>query len=682
MLFGATFSFQDIQSIYLIFVSIIVLALFLYFRNLKILILLASILVGFFYSDCHLSCSLKALVPYLDKENIYIGKILSVDNSNDRFVKKYYFKVNKIIDSNNNTREVNSEILVLGSKYEEYSPHDIVQVKGILKRPKGALLPGLFDERKYLLTKNVHYILKAEQGSLVFLDTSISSSFIKFINSTRSKLLKSNNTSLEPNNASLVNGILFGSKASRLKEELNNRIRDLGLSHITSASGFNVAILSGAIFALCGFFLKRNKIIPSIFSILFVLLYCALADCSASIVRATIFLILVIIGGLFDKKPKVLSGISFIMLLFFLVNPLNVLDIGLQLSVFAFLGLALLEQEVKQAILPSISKHFHNLISLIIQTLIAQIFVFPLLIFYFHNMQILGSLSNLLAVPLASVILITGLIKFLFLFSPFLEHLIDVLLNIFSGLFLKWVDFLYIIPYKLIYFPNISFYTIVLLYCLLFLCLCGIFINSIKRKFIWLFVGISTLAIFSYISTDTSHYLKVFFLPNYNKHSVLICPPKQNPIYLTLKINKKDIYTIKEYLKLNNLPSNLESYELLNPSKTIPSNSLIKNETNKVSIRYQNFSLDILKNYSKKITNEANHVFLPILKKNDPLLNKVFDSYPEVLIINDYKKLSKKSIQDKLFLKSLPSKTFFLSECGTVSLITDGKKHKIDCSNY
>ena len=332
MLLGTTFSFQDIKSIYCILVCLVGLVLFLYFRNLKILVLVISILVGFFYSNYHSSNALHSLEPYLNKENIYIGKVLSIENSSDRFVKKYYFEVSKVINNNTSAKNLSSTILVLGAKYEEYSPGDIVQVTGTLKSPKSALLPGLFDERKYLLTKNIYYILKAEQGSLVFLDTSNSSNFIRFINNTRNKLLESNNNSLDSDNASLINGIVVGSKASKLKEKLNERIRDLGLSHITSASGFNVAILSGVIFALFGFFLKRNKLVPSIFSIFFILLYCALADCSASIVRATIFLVLVITGNLFDKKPKVLPGVSFIVLMFFFVNPLSLLDIGLQLS--------------------------------------------------------------------------------------------------------------------------------------------------------------------------------------------------------------------------------------------------------------------------------------------------------------------------------------------------------------
>jgi magnesium-transporting ATPase (P-type) len=47
---------------------------------------------------------------------------------------------------------------------------------------------------------------------------------------------------------------------------------------------------------------------------------------------------------------------------------------------------------------------------------------------------------------------------------------------------------------------------------------------------------------------------------------------------------------------------------------------------------------------------------------------------PTVVIVNDFKKLSEKSKSDILWLKSTSAKNYFLSETGTISLISDGNK--------
>ena len=676
VLLGATFCLQNINTVYLYLLCLLLLVSFFFYKNLKILILSIAILFGGFYTNFYLSKLIPNLGSCFKQKNIFIGQILSSADDSGGFYKKYKFQINKIVSDNGDVKLINSKVQVYGSSYEEYSPGDIVQITGVLDKPKSALLPGLFDERKYLLVNNIYYVLKADAGSLVFLDTHING--IGFINDIRDKLVLINTKFLKSDNLAIVNGIVFGSKACKINDELNSKIRNLGLSHIVSASGFNVAILSGAIFTLLKFLAIKNQFIASLVSICAILFYCVLADSSASIVRASIFLILVLIGNLFDKKLKILPGISVIILAFFLVNPLSMLDIGLQLSIFAFLGLALFSQDIEEKLLPHVAKYFHGVVNLLIQSVTAQILVAPLLVFYFHNLQVLGLISNLLAVPLASVILITGLLGFVFVWNPYIEWLLNIVLKISSDLFLVWVTWLSKFSFQLIHLPPISFYVLLLIYSLLMFYLCLLFLGVRRKRFKLLLFILVIVTVGVYYLTDTSNYLKIFFLPKYNNYAFLIVPPKQKPMYFALRVNEHDNRAIRKYLELNNIGPDFESYNLMKLPKVINSDNLISNETNKLAIRYKNFKIDILKNHLLPITDKANYVFLPMLKKNDPAFNKIFSSYPKYLIVNDYKKLSKKSIKDIFYLKSLPLKTLFLSECATVTIVTDGVKEKID----
>ncbi|MBI3590937.1 MAG: ComEC/Rec2 family competence protein [Candidatus Melainabacteria bacterium] len=653
------------------------------FRKKSILLLIFSVLFGYFYTFFYFKCLTINLDNFLNQKNIYIGEILSSSKESGSFYKKYYLKLKKITGSSDyqikGLKKCN--VQVLGSKYEEYAPGDLIQVTGILKRPKSAALPGLFDERKYLLSQDIHYILKAERGTLVFLGMPTETIFNRHINELRNKLISINKKGLPFDNSALINGIVFGSKASKLKGELKDKIQNLGLSHITAASGFNVSILACGIFYLFRLFSKRN-LFPSIVSIFVVLTYSAIADFSASVLRATIFIVLVLAGNLFDKKLKILPGISLIVLLFFLFNPANMLDAGLQLSILAFLGLVLFSNEAQNLISPFISKRIEWLLSIFLQSLFAQIMTIPLIVFYFHNVQILGIVSNLIAVPLASMILISGLVSILFTVFGHFEYLISPILKFLSDLFLLWVNYLSKIQVQQIFIPNLNFYFLILIYGLIVYILSFFFIPSLRKKSWIVLLLIGFLFLMIYKVTDTSKYLKIFCIPRYNQELTLVMPPHERPFCFATNINKSSIEDIKEFLKLNNISLRPFVYDLSKSNSFVLPSAFIQNDRNKLTIKVKDFSFEIIKNYTREISSTANCVELPILRKSDPILSSVLKILPELLIINDYKRLSKKSIKDIKWLKSKETKSLFLSETGTITLVADGKKYKVLFSEY
>lgn len=668
ILIGCTFYFQDIkQSILTGFCSLL-LIIFIASRNSKIILLLLAIVLSFGYNIAYSIFFTSNLSEYLNKECIYIGEIASKAEDN-RFYKRYELKVLNIIDSNKNDsfKIKNPTILINGSKYEEYEVGDIVQITGNLKRPKTAILPGLFNEKQYLLSKGISYLLKAKNGTLVFLDAPKSTIFAKTIYKLREKLLSINKTFLAGERLSIVNGIIFGAKASPLEGKLKDKVQSTGLSHITSASGFNVSILAAGIFALFRLFNYRKKLIPTIICLFAVLTYSAIADFSPSIIRATIFIIFLLVGNLFDKRMKTLPGISLIVIGFFIANPMNLLDIGLQLSILGFLGLDLFANE-------ALKDNKNWLLSIFHQSLFAQIMVLPLIVFYFHNIQLLGLISNLAAAPLASLILITGLINLAVNKIPIINNILERILFYLSDFFIQWVNFLNNFEYKQIFLSNIDFYILIIMYMIIFILLSRLFITISNKVFIVLLATLATLLIFTHTYTDSNKYFKIFFIPSYNQDTILILPPKERAIYLSTNSRSLNLEEIKSFLTLNNIPSRIITYNLKsNLPATFPSN-YIKNDRTKITVNYGALDLDIIKDLNKPIESKSEYIKLPLLNKKDPPLNKILKITPQVSIINDYKKLSKKSMHDIQWLKSQSFKSLFLSETGTISLISNGKK--------
>ena len=648
ILTGATFYFKHLNLVYLILTFLVLL---IFFRRKKILILAFSLFIGYLYPLFYQNVFSVKLDHLLGKKLIFVGEVLSDPDESSIFNKKYFFKILRIPELN---QKVNLKVQLVGSLYEQYEVGDIVQTKGVLKKPKGALLPSFFNERNHLLTRGISYVLKGEPGTLVFLDQN--NNFVRNkIYIMRHKIIEYFKKSLPFEKASLVNAILIGSKASNLSKELKEKIRDLGLSHITSASGFNVGILTFGIFSLFRIF-TRNNFLPSIFSIFSILIYSAIADFSASIIRASIFIILVLAGNLFNKKLILLPGISIILLGFFLVSPFSLLDIGLELSCLSFLGIMLFS-----------SKEIKFPFSILFLTLIAQIMITPLIVFYFHNIQLLGLVSNLLAIPVASMILVTSVISVLVSFLSPLSFLLFKLINFLSSFFIGWINFLYSFPFKTLFIPNINFYFLILIYISLFLLSIFFFLKESKKYFFHFLVIMIPSFLITHLLTDNNKHIKIFFIPKYNQEAILVIKPHEKPLFISNKIDKDFHEKLLVFLRLNNIPGKLALYNL-------------NEDGNKLEINYKNFNLHIIKNYSKPI-DKASCVKLPILMKHDPDLSMVFISYPEYLIVNDYKKLSKKSIQDIQYLKSLPIMSFFLSQSGSITLVSNGKKHKIVTGN-
>lgn len=681
ILTGLTFYFKNVNIYYLFALCLIVFLFLIVMKKKSFLFLLMALLFSYFYPFIYFKYFVVDLNNLLGKKNIYIGEIVSLIDTENDYSNKYILRMEDVPEDltfKKSKLKFKSNVLVVGSYYEEYEAGDLVQLTGKIQKPKKALLPGLFDESRYLLTKGVFYVLKADHGSLVFLDSKQTLLKRKVIELR--KTLTSMNNLLPKRNLALVNGITFGDKASRLPKSLREKIQELGLSHITSASGFNVSVLTFGIFFLCRLFLK-NKIIPILISIFAVIFYSAIADFSPSVLRASIFIIMVLTGNLFNKKLKVLPGISFIFLLFFLTSPVNVLDIGFQLSILAFLGIVLFTDPFTNIIYVA-SKKIQGFINLIfVQSLIAQIMVIPLIVFYFHNVQLLGLVSNIVAIPLASLVLIVNLISILFSLFPFLNFVnvfLGYLLFLFSDLFILWIRFLYKFPLKEAYLPNLNFYFLILLYIFIFSFILFLFLPALRKRLSFVFIGL--LLVFSFLFTFTSkfNYLTIFCLPVYNQEAMLVLPPGEKPIFIGTVLNERFKGYISNFLKLNCKPSSFEFINLTQDCNSFLSSSYITCKKNKLTIKYKDFSFEILKTNSGKITSAASCLKLARLMKNEPYLKDVLVTYPQTLIVNDFKRLSKKSTSDILWLKTLNVKSFFLSKSGTIALLSNGKSFKIE----
>lgn len=230
----------------------------------------------------------------------------------------------------------------------------------------------------------------------------------------------------------LLTGILLGDD-NGISPEVADAFSRVGASHIVAISGFNMAVLSGAIMGL----LKRARLPDrhaAIMSIVVILIYTVLVGAGAAVVRAALMSNLLVIGTAIRRRTYVPASLAFAALCLSLLNPTVLWDIGFQLSFFATLGLALFADPMtrqfdtllNRLLPPSLARTAGGFLSEpLIVTLAVQITTLPLIALYFSRLSLVVVLSNLLIVPVQSAVLILGILATLIAFvAPALAQIL------------------------------------------------------------------------------------------------------------------------------------------------------------------------------------------------------------------------------------------------------------------
>lgn len=203
--------------------------------------------------------------------------------------------------------------------------------------------------------------------------------------------------------AGLLSGIMLGVKADIPQKTLSDLSRT-GTTHIIALSGFNITIAAA-------FMMHLAKKFPKIYSfwlpVLGIIIFVVATNFSASVIRAAIMGILLLVAGANGRESDALISILFASCLMVYLNPLILtMDIGFQLSFTAITGLLLLGPQVEQ--------HLGFLgprgAEILATTIAAQLFTWPLTSYYFGTVSLIAPIANLFILPLIRWIMLLGFI--------------------------------------------------------------------------------------------------------------------------------------------------------------------------------------------------------------------------------------------------------------------------------
>ena len=329
------------------------------------------------------------------------------------------------------TQEVSAKFLIRFQQLVplRYGRH--ITLTGVLRQPQGRRNPGGFDYRAYLARQDIVGIIDAkgllrigEQGGFLPLR------WIEALRIHTERVIDvifTDTEAVEPSlHAQLLKGILLG-KRSDLPTETLDIFRNSGTFHVLAVSGLHVGLV--AMFCYFGFscFRLPQKVL-CLLTIAAVLIYACLIGFRPSVFRASLMAILFLFATVIDRDADLFNLLGFAALVLLLLNPLQVWDVGFQLSFVAVASIVYFVPKMEKPLRRlwenaddspsqgsiSVLTRFRNatvkwLILSYLVTLAAQIGTTPLIAYHFFRAYPLGFIVGPFAVGLVSLIVAVGM---------------------------------------------------------------------------------------------------------------------------------------------------------------------------------------------------------------------------------------------------------------------------------
>lgn len=312
-------------------------------------------------------------------------------------------------------------ILVSAQRYPEFAYGDSISITGTVRKPS----PEPYA--LYLAKERVSGVLAF--GDLERIGTGEGSKIQAFLYQTKRSIIETFQKILPGKEAAFLSGLTLGERGE-FSKEFSKAMQVSGTTHLVALSGYNITILVWAVLGVLTVFLRRR--IAFFGTVFAIVAFAAMTGAEASVVRAAIMGILVLIATEVGKMYDMRNALAAAALCMVLQNPkVLVFDVGFQLSFLALMGIVYLK--------PVLSRWFHmkekvNIFSWkenVSTTLAAQLFVLPVLVMQFSSVSPVSLISNILVLEFIPITMGLG-----FLTAGF-GFLWDILARVF-GLF-AWV---------------------------------------------------------------------------------------------------------------------------------------------------------------------------------------------------------------------------------------------------
>jgi competence protein ComEC len=267
--------------------------------------------------------------------------------------------------------------------------------------------PGSTDMANLYACQGIFHQADADENSILILEHQGQSFWESAFQNARSTIETILHRYVKDNSSAALAVALLTGYRTVMDPDLLKAYTETGTIHVIAISGLHL----GLIYALLNLFMSplasRSGLrwLPNIISLPLLWLFSFFTGGSASVIRSAAMYSISGISNAFGRKPSMINGLAASSVLLLAYRPAWITDIGFQLSYTALMSIGIFQPFFRNLIRVTnpMASWLRDLVSV---TLAAQVLTLPLVAFHFHQIPLLFLPSNLLAVPLSSLILL------------------------------------------------------------------------------------------------------------------------------------------------------------------------------------------------------------------------------------------------------------------------------------
>ena len=356
------------------------------------------------------------------------------------------------VGTNDSLIPCNGKLLLYFSKdsaVKQLQYGDKILISKSLQRIKNSGNPGAFNYERYAAFQQIFHNVFLKESDWVLLKEKSIDPFWQFIYTAREKIIHSLQKSISNSRDELgiAEALLIG-YTNDLDKDLVQAYSNTGVVHIIAISGMHLALIYVMLVWLFARMpgIKRSKWLQVILILGCLWLFSLLTGGSASVLRSAVMFTFITIGKNFFKQVSIYNSLAASALILLCYNPYYLWDVGFQLSYLAVVGIVIFQKPIYNLIYIK-NKWIDKVWQMVAITTAAQLLTFPVCIYYFHQFPLLFLITNLVAVPLSTIILYAEIFLVAFAWIPFL--------GLFAGKITGWM--LWVMNRFILYINDLSF---------------------------------------------------------------------------------------------------------------------------------------------------------------------------------------------------------------------------------
>lgn len=296
-----------------------------------------------------------------------------------------------------------------------------ISLKGTFRLPSGPRFPGEFDYGGRLAAQGVAGTFDCYRRTEIFAFGQKREGYAEeVVRSVRAWVRRFARERVGGEEGDVLTALMLGDRG-----EIDRSTRDAfartGTAHVLAVSGLHVGLIALALF-VCVSWLRSRPLRFALFTGALGA-YVVLVGAPPSVLRASVMAVVFLLAYEVGRLSRPLNTFGVAALVLLLLEPAWLFDVGFQLSFAAVAGILLLYGPLYRRLSVRFPRSMGNILTgraaqLLLLSFSAQLFTFPLTLYYFGYVSPFSPFINILVVPLTTLGLGAGLAGTLFSVLP------------------------------------------------------------------------------------------------------------------------------------------------------------------------------------------------------------------------------------------------------------------------